>query len=636
MISLQITGVDIEPILANAGEYDTPANRRRKVRETLFRALGITDRGDLLASQGFVDHSFTWRGTRRSVDIIFDQVREIRGDRLPDREGIWTVVLGLPFDARPRADSFAAMADWPADRRVVVWQPAHLSDRAQRDLGRLIRVEEVLKGERFDEAARGFSMQDREQARAIIRNLQSQLQQRLQACLDAAYGIATEPRDALDAAIEPRSLLQPLEGTIELRAPFGASLGDAFSKLLDQLYGHSFPAHPQFEIEIRLPTLRRVHEVAAAAIGTPDGRIPVPERPVRELVLAVANPLRLGTMGSTHFALGHDWQSRLDRLHAQRDETITVGRLRRWMDEPEVMGLPAEVQNLIILTYAGQTNRSFLRNGVSVSATLERIDDDFELLEQALPQEADWLEARWRAEKLFGIAQAEVRNAQNVARLADLARDRLKALRRPLADLGRALEQRLQAMGIGADRADRLVTARSAMALDADLDAAADATDVVTRLAKGHFRTSIDAIERTIASATSVLAALDSDAWVTVEALDRLADHRRSTADAIRRELAEALAADEYNKPLAMAVNEARARALRLLTEVPASPGPRTEQSFRRQQPPPASEIVDQFEGADLQSAEAISQLRKLVSMLEQDPELELSLTWQLTRRRPT
>jgi hypothetical protein len=56
-ISLQISSVDVEPILANAAHYDNDGNRRSKAQKILFDALGVPTEGGLLGAQGFVEHS---------------------------------------------------------------------------------------------------------------------------------------------------------------------------------------------------------------------------------------------------------------------------------------------------------------------------------------------------------------------------------------------------------------------------------------------------------------------------------------------------------------------------------------------------------------------------------------------------
>src|SRR5262249_49111544 len=159
-ISLQISGVDVEPILANATLYDNDGNRRSKVRKTLFGELGVTVDDDLLRGQGFVEHATMWRGTRRPVDVYFEAVAELPADRLRGREGAPTIVFGMPFDFRGRsyADHRTHLDGFGDDEGAgaVVWLPSYLSDRALQDLGTLVRIDFLLAGagDRFDDAAR--------------------------------------------------------------------------------------------------------------------------------------------------------------------------------------------------------------------------------------------------------------------------------------------------------------------------------------------------------------------------------------------------------------------------------------------------------------------------------------------------
>ena len=57
---------------------------------------------------------------------------------------------------------------------------------------------------------------------------------------------------------------------------------------------------------------------------------------------------------------------------------------------PDARGLPEEVQNLLILTFAWQTGRSFFLHGGPYEATVESISDEVELREQALPKHGEW------------------------------------------------------------------------------------------------------------------------------------------------------------------------------------------------------------------------------------------------------
>ena len=67
-----------------------------------------------------------------------------------------------------------------------------------------------------------------------------------------------------------------------------------------------------------------------------------------------------------------------------------MGKLRKWTDEPEPMGLPEPIQDLLILAYAEQTNRVFKYHLGPAIAEIGSLDDDMTLEEVALPDEQDW------------------------------------------------------------------------------------------------------------------------------------------------------------------------------------------------------------------------------------------------------
>ena len=131
VISIQVTGVDIEPIVEGARSHDNPGNRRRKIREMLFEQLGIRDTSEL-----FTTYTYLWRGTRREVEVVYENVRELTDDRLKGREGSWTVVIDYPFDEANRtpADDLARLANYKGGTtRTLVWLPSFLSGKSLRD-----------------------------------------------------------------------------------------------------------------------------------------------------------------------------------------------------------------------------------------------------------------------------------------------------------------------------------------------------------------------------------------------------------------------------------------------------------------------------------------------------------------------
>ena len=89
--------------------------------------------------------------------------------------------------------------------------------------------------------------------------------------------------------------------------------------------------------------------------------------------------------------LDNFWKNHFNRLLAQSGQPHpTVADLRRWTDQPDERGLPREIQNLLILVYADQTNRSFVRYGGNYTPSLEDLPNELELKEETLPDLKDW------------------------------------------------------------------------------------------------------------------------------------------------------------------------------------------------------------------------------------------------------
>ena len=82
------------------------------------------------------------------------------------------------------------------------------------------------------------------------------------------------------------------------------------------------------------------------------------------------------------------------------------------------MGLPRDAENMVILLFAEQTNRSFFLHGAPCDATLTNLPDRLELREQQLPQPAQWESAVARAGLLFGVTASPLLKASNVTALA--------------------------------------------------------------------------------------------------------------------------------------------------------------------------------------------------------------------------
>ncbi|CAO3401287.1 phage resistance protein [Azospirillum palustre] len=643
VVSIQITGVDTDPILASVASEDNPGNRRRLVRAMLFEMLGLPPEGDGL----FLEYTLTWRGTRRQVNILYDNVREMTDAKLRNQDGAWSIIFDFPFDEPGRSaaddiarlDQFKASTDGRSD--TLIWLPSFLSEKAMRDLGTLVRLNFLLTGERFADHARHLSAVDRDQARALLANQRSVLQQRLRACLEVTYGIASDPSDAVVVALDPADHLHSLAG-FRPSLPVAATFKAALEKLLDQLFAYLYPAHPAFDTELRPRALRVVQGEITRALAESDGRVHITDKPVREIVKAIAVPLKLGDASETHFILGHHWSTHFTKRHAQHGGAMTVRALRGWIDEPQPMGLPKEAQNLVLLTFAEQTNRSFFKGSALLRPTLESLDDDLELREQSLPPESEWKEAVRRAGLLFGLTPPEVRNAGNTARLVTLVTEKA-ALLRPAADaLAVDLERRLVAFGIELESSNRLTTAKAARALLAAI-AAATTERVVASFAGAALLTSDTAVARAMATAADASAALRDSSWEVFETLRRLTDHRSTAAQALLVRVGEALAADEHVLPLRPALADLHRSALTLLTDVapPRDSEPPNSRPPPSVEPPPVDPapiepddvIISVEDRRNLSSADAGAVLDGLKRALADHPDDRISLSWKIVRK---
>jgi hypothetical protein len=650
LISIQVTGVDIEPIVRGpAASSDNPGNRRRRVREMLFEQLGVTDTNDMFAT-----YPVLWRGTRREVEVLYENVREMSDEKLRGRPGTWTVVIDFPFDDQKYtpADDLARLAAYHGDdTQTLVWMPSFFSAKAQHDLGRLVVLDYILTGERFNDLASHLALVDRGPAQALLRNQRDQLQQRVRQYLEVAYGIAGDSRDAVVNPLAPEDQFRSLDQTLTPLPPVGANLKSAFEALLDQLFRHQYPAHPVFDTEVKLAAVKKVWPEIERAVASSDGRALVSDRVLRQVIRSIADPVQLGKTGETHFVLSDHWRSHFLREQAKEGAAFTVANLRRWMDQPLAMGLPAEVQNLIILTFAGQTNRRFVKGNVPYAPGIDQMPDELELREQTLPEQADWDAACKRAASLFGLTIPTSRNASNVAKLVEDVQAKAREAREPMVSLVKTLNEKSALFPTGGAN-HRLQTARSAMALVASL-VSAEGAAVVTTLAQASIETSDVAMRQTLAKARELDEAARTAAWEIFEAMKALADDRQVAGRAIVAKVGEAVAADEHAIGLKSALDDQRGRAVRLLTAAPPppqphpppTPGPTRGGPVSPPLPPagqaPATPggaaprppvVVQESAAADLASAQALALLDDLHAKLDSDTELRLSISWRLEK----
>ena len=388
--------------------------------------------------------------------------------------------------------------------------------------------------------------------------------------IEAAYGIRGSQSKSIDNSHELTDTFKSLYPGLELQPPGGQQPQSAMEELLGQALSFEFPASSQLWCRDQEPEpakgIRGSHQSRLRK-----GRTGVVEKSVRNLITQIAQPLNLGEQGETHFVLSQRWKDQFTRKAADSGGGMTVQSLRKWIDEPRPMGLPTECENLIILVFAAQTNRSFFRHGAPFDVTLANLPDEVELREQQLPPETAWVTAVERASRIFGAVSSPLLNASNLAKLADdiqvRAKQNFESCRQLVTDVANHLADFAQAK----EKAPRYQTAEAVLDL---LEAVRDAKPaaVIETLASLAPQTSEAAMGSSFVSATDVVGALAATQWKLFESIRCLQDDRSVAAKALLDRVADALRNDQHVTVLGPVLRIEQSKAIDLLTPPPEPP----------------------------------------------------------------
>jgi hypothetical protein len=185
-------------------------------------------------------------------------------------------------------------------------------------------------------------------------------------------------------------------------------------------------------------------------------------------------------------------------------ERPTVDEVRRWIDPKGLMGLPLNVQDVVVRCYALHSKRTIDLNGkpfqplakkeIPGHATLERPD---------MPAPTEWASAISKAGHCLGIPVTnDYLSPDNLLKLHGAINAELKKVGSDCAAIPSLLAQRGQVFGLGSDT-DRIKTARSADSLCVELNGKA-AADQVRALAAYQPETSASAVGRHVGAAKAV------------------------------------------------------------------------------------------------------------------------------------
>ncbi|MCP5560212.1 MAG: phage resistance protein [Verrucomicrobiaceae bacterium] len=592
VISLQLSAVDIDAILERAESEDNDGSQLRLLSKALFDALEIDHKGELLEV-----HRFRWRGTDRTCEVRLANIRELGDDHLDNPTAEWKLLIDYPFDREGHTvhDDIAKLDDYRRRKhdqsRTLIWLPSFFSETSRRELGRLVKLEHVLSEHRFATFVTHLTDIQRAEARTIMENQRSALRSRLQHHLLAAYGLDNQVASGVldpGQTIDPAEHFNSLRGDLNCRVPAGPTLAMALNQWLDQALASQFSAHPNFDDALNLTKgkVQKVLDVARRAAESPVGREEV-EMNERVLVRQITGPLNMGTMHDTAYVQSEEWKNHFLRHEAAQNGPLTVAAMRRAINLPKPRGLPLHLQDLLILSFAAQTNRTILRYQSAVPGDLGELKDDDVLKQEVLPSAEIWESARTMAEEIFGLQQLPAMpTAAGVMSFGSKVHGYLteKRAAASLSALQTALVPVLATFGIEGENSARMITARETAAWVRRLDKA-EGSELVEMVATASFSSEPQMIARGLATCESLASYLSQTAWLTaIERARQLGGTSASSVEALVQKIADALRHDELVQSLKETLETASKNANELIYEAargasgggdaPVKPGP--------------------------------------------------------------
>jgi hypothetical protein len=248
-----------------------------------------------------------------------------------------------------------------------------------------------------------------------------------------------------------------------------------------------------------------------------------------------------------------------------------VNLLRSWINEPKAMGLPPELENLILLTFAAQTNRAWFRFGSNPhNATIEDLPDNAELREQSLPDEQIWNRAVERASAIFGLAPSPLRSANNAVKLGLDLGQQVGALLESARDLVRELQSRIAALGLAPESSARFKTAQNGLTLLEALRTAPE-QERINALASARLDEQGVSVGTALKQAPTVVRAIRDAHWFLIESASKLPP----AGEFLLKRARELLQHDELAQPFVVTLKRIIEDAAKLLSEKTVIPLPR-------------------------------------------------------------
>jgi hypothetical protein len=570
VITLQLSGVDYDSVLVHVQNEDTHENRRGLLRKLLAEQIGASLTG-ALGSEYSLTH--VWRGQRREVDVVFGNVRDARA--LPDAaltatDGRWKLVVDFPFDdaGHPPSDDVLRLVQLKQDgleTDTIAWLPHFLTASRMDDIGKLVVLDYLLTGARFDQYSTSLPVNDREPARRQLTNQRDSLRDQIVLALRQSYGIDAATEDHLGERVPEGNTFVTLAVDYDPQKPSSPSFAGAVVAVLGGGLDARFPTHPDVDRgtdEVRRSEFTAVLDLTRGAMAK-GGRIDTVERSVASKVRRVVDAYGVGTLrevtyvlDTVHFA----WHDAFTKALASGDPT--VGTLRAALAPT---GMTKDAQDVLILAWVALTDRQLLRHGSPAGLPgIGGLPNDITLQEPVLPSQGDWTNALSRVKAIFGIGASEHHlSSSAVQRVGDELVAKARQLDRGASDLVAALEGHSDVLGLG-DVSPRLGTARRARDLMGVLRDASDHVDRIRVVAEFDLPEELQPLGRSLASAADVAAALQGANWQLLNQLPSLTGERAASALAALQKAADA---EQMHVDLAPALSAAAHEVTQILVD---------------------------------------------------------------------
>ncbi|MEU4263985.1 BREX-2 system ATPase PglY [Streptomyces argenteolus] len=668
-VRLELTGVDVDSVIANAKVNDNPGNRQALAKRILSEEL-VLEHGQLTSRV-----NFDWRGTSRSAEVVFGNVADEEElpdhDLMPQEDSLWRIVVDLPYDE----SEYGTAEDVERMRRLrekqqgersrtVAWLPAHLSAQRYTDFCRLVVIDKALSdGQRFDSQYAGhLNADNRARAKGLLETQRESLLKNVKAAFKQAYGLAE--KKPTDVELGFGDHLQALRDVDGLVFSMGQSLRDGLRHIAGKLLAAQFPDHPDLDAEktglpLKAADARKVFTHIQAAAEARDGRTEVPAGD-RKLLQRIAGPLRLGQQKEAYFELSLYWADHFRQLARERGATgdLSLITLTDWTDLPQPRGLPEFLSRLVVASFAEMDDRVWVRGGMPLDPApeLSQIKDVDTLRSQPLPSQEDWDTARRRFEAIFGKPAPALRRGRMVNQLARQIIEQARLYEDHAVALVAKLEEHAGFLRLDAtDESGRLPLARRSVDLLKALtraagQGAAGAKKTVDALAAFELgQVGADRFGTSVTQAREVARALTDASWTTLE----LATSEGPEGQALLESLRNAAAADQRTSPLPEALARTQREVLALVkrnraaaTPPPPAPAPPSAGQVRldtdTSHPPvptdrtPAATVsggtpIRRSGGGRTTAARAVAELQaEIAELAAREPGATVQITWQV------